>query len=79
MHSTLVIKTLRIAKWNANGVLNHTSEIIQFLQVTNIDILLEAETQFTDRTVVKILNYSIYHCNHPDGGAAIIIRTTLQQ
>ena len=32
--------------------------------------------------VVKIPNYSIYHCNHPDGtthgGAAIIIRTTLQ-
>jgi len=32
--------------------------------------------------VVKIRNYSIYHCNHPDGtdngGTAIIIRTTLQ-
>jgi len=32
--------------------------------------------------VVKIPNYSVYHCNHPDGpahgGAAIIIRTALQ-
>jgi len=32
--------------------------------------------------VVKIPSYSIYHCDHPDGtahgGAAIIIRTTLQ-
>jgi hypothetical protein len=32
--------------------------------------------------VIKIPNYSIYHCNHPDstahGGAAILIRKTLQ-
>jgi len=77
-----VEKTLRIAEWNANGLHNHTSEIIQFLHDTNIDILLVAETHFTDRTVVKIPNYSIYHCKHPDGtargGAEIIICTTLK-
>jgi len=48
----------------------------------NIDILLASETHFTDRTVLKIPQYSLYHSNHPDGtahgGAAIIIRTALQ-
>ena len=48
----------------------------------NIDILLASETHFTDRTVLKIPQYSLYHSNNPDGtvhgGTAIIIRTSLQ-
>jgi len=76
------IKTIPIAEWNANGLLHHKLELIQFLQDNKIDVLLVSETHCTIRTVLKIPNYSIYHCNHPDGtahgGAAILIRTALQ-
>jgi hypothetical protein len=82
IHPTLAIKTLRIAEWNTNGLSNHKSELNQFLQDNNIDVLLVSETHSTDRTVLKIPNYSIYHCNHPNGtahgGAAILIRKALQ-
>jgi len=75
------IKTIRIAEWNANGLLNHKLELIQLLQDKKIDILLVSETHCTTRRVLKFPNYSIYHCNHPDGtahgDAAIIIRTAL--
>jgi len=59
------IKTIRIAEWNANGLLHHKLELIQFLQDNKIDVLLVSETHCTIRTVLKIPNYSIYHCNHP--------------
>ena len=76
------IKTIRIAEWNANGLLHHKLELIKFLQDNKIDVLLVSETHCTIRTVLKIPNHSIYHCNHPDGtahgGAAILIRTALQ-
>jgi hypothetical protein len=76
------IRTIHIAEWNANGLLNHKLELMQFLQDNKIDVLLVSETHFTGRTVPKIPNYSIYHCNHPDGtahgGAAILICKALQ-
>jgi exonuclease III len=75
-------KTIRIAEWNANGLLRHKHELIQFLQDNKTDALLVSETHCTTRTVLKIPNYSIYRCNHPDGtahgGAAIHICTALQ-
>jgi len=78
----LPVNTLRITQWNANGLANHKPELHQFLRDPNTDILLISETHFTDRTVFKLPGYSTYHCNHPDGtahgGAAILIRTTLQ-
>jgi exonuclease III len=78
----LAVNTLRITQWNANGLANHKPELHQFLRDPNTDILLISETHFTDRTVFKLPGYSTYHCNHPDGtahgGAAILIRTTLQ-
>jgi len=61
------IKTIRIAEWNANGLLHHKLELTQFLQDNKIDVLLVSETHSTSRTVLNIPNYSIYHCNHPDG------------
>jgi exonuclease III len=76
------IRTIRIAEWNANGLLNHKIKLMQFLPNNKIDVLLVSETHFTDRTVLKIPSYTIYHCNHPDGtahgGAAVLIRTALQ-
>jgi exonuclease III len=63
------VKSLCIAEWNANGLANHKLELIQFLHDNNIDILLASETHFTDRTVLKIPQYSLYHSNHPDVSA----------
>lgn len=75
-------KSLRIAAWNANGLINHTQEIILFLEMNKIDILLISESHATVRTVVKIPYYTVYYANHPDGsahaGSAIIIKTSLQ-
>jgi len=76
------INSLRIAAWNANGLLNHKPELIQFLHDTNTDIVLISETHFTNKTVFKIPNYIVYHCNHPNGsahgGAAVIVRAALR-
>jgi hypothetical protein len=73
--------SLRIAAWNSNGLFGHKHELEQFLYDSKIDILLVAETHFTDRSIFKIPRYATYHCNHPDGtahgGAAILIRNPL--
>jgi exonuclease III len=78
----MAIKTIRIAEWNANGLLHHKLELIQFLQDNKIDVLLVSETHCTTRTVLKLPNYSVYRCNQPDGTAhgstAIHIRSALQ-
>lgn len=75
------IKSIRIAEWNANGLTNHKTELINFLHDQKIDVMLVSETHFTERTFFRIPHYSIYHTNHPDGtahgGAAIIIRNSL--
>ena len=74
--------SLRIAAWNANGLLNHVQEITLFLNINKIDILLISESHSTERTVIKIPYYTVYHANHPDGtahgGSAIIIKSTLK-
>jgi hypothetical protein len=73
--------SLRIAAWNSNGLTGHKYELELFLNNSKIDILLVAETHFTDRSVFKIPHYAIYHSNHPDGtahgGTAILIRNHL--
>lgn len=73
--------SLRIALWNANGLVNHKVELQYFLLMHKIDIALISETHFTTKTVFKIPNYKIYHTPHPDdtahGGAAVIIRNSI--
>lgn len=73
---------LKIVVWNANGLCNHAQEIQLFLQNNEIDIMLVSETRFTNKSHIKIQNYSIYNTNHPDGtahgGTAIIIRNGIK-
>lgn len=75
-------QSLRLALWNANGILAKQSEVQLFLKINNIDILLVAETHFTNRSYMKIPYYDIYHTEHPDGtahgGTAIIIRSSIK-
>jgi exonuclease III len=69
-----MVKFLRIALWNANGLILHKEEIILFLKEQHIDILLISDSY------IKIPNYRVYHTNHLDGtahgGTAILIKHT---
>lgn len=73
---------LKIAEWNANGMSLHAHEIKTFIIDNNIDVLLVAETHFTNKNHLKIPKYNIYHTNHPDntahGGTAVIIRSSIK-
>ena len=50
--------------------------------MNKVDILLISESHATNRTVIKIPNYTVYYANHPDGrghgGSAIIIKNSLR-
>lgn len=73
---------LKMVLWNANGFIQHQQEIQAFLYNENVDILLIAETHFTQRSYPKLQNYFIYHTNHPSGaahgGTAIIIKKNIK-
>lgn len=72
---------IKIALWNANGILNHTNEIELFIRMNKIDIMLISETHATDRTYLNIIGFKCIFANHPSnkafGGAAIIIKASL--
>lgn len=72
----------KIAMWNANGLHQHSQEIKAFILNQNIDIMMVAETHFTERNYINIPNYKVYSTNHPDGkargGTAIIIRDNIR-
>jgi exonuclease III len=75
-----MVKFIRVALWNANGMKQHQKEIKIFLAHNQIDVLLISETHFTKRTCFSIPYYKIYTTNHPDGtahgGTAIVIKHT---
>uniref|UniRef100_A0A6M2DG86 Putative rna-directed dna polymerase from mobile element jockey n=1 Tax=Xenopsylla cheopis TaxID=163159 RepID=A0A6M2DG86_XENCH len=77
----MAVKIIKIALWNANGLLNHKNEVEVFLKTNSIDILLISETHFTDKTYFKIPYYNFYHTYHPDGkshgGTAILIKNNI--
>jgi hypothetical protein len=50
-----IIKLLKPAIWNANGLSRHIQEIKTFII-----------THFTDRSYIKIPNYQIYDTKYPD-------------
>lgn len=74
-------KFLKIALWNANGLLQHKDEIKIFLDHNAIDILLVSETHFTDRNYFRIPHYNAYFTNHPDNtahaGSGILIKQNI--
>lgn len=73
---------LKIATWNANGILQHVRELDLFLTNEEIDICLISETHLTEKQTIKILGYSFYHTPHPAdtarGGSAILIKSNIQ-
>lgn len=73
---------LKIAVWNANGLMNHLLELKTFISINEIDIALISETHFTKKNFAKIDGYDIHTTNHPAGtargGTAIIVRSDIK-
>ncbi len=74
--------SLRVATWNANGLVHNKLELENFLHQEKIDIMLVSETHFTSATVLRIRDYRVYSTHHPSnkarGGAAVIIRHSIK-
>jgi len=72
---------LRIATWNANGIIPHILELEIFLRKEKIDICLISETHTTKQSYIKINEYDCYHTPHPSnkarGGTAVLIRKNI--
>lgn len=69
---------LQISSWNANGISNKKSTLIQFLYDRQIDIMLLNETKLKRRDKLKIRGYTVLRKDRPNderaGGVAILIR-----
>jgi hypothetical protein len=81
-HETEIMANfLRLALWNANGLIQHAEELKTFISLHNTDVMLISETHFTEKCYLKLLNYTVYHTNHPAGtargGTAIIIQNSI--
>ena len=72
---------LRIMAWNANGVLQHQSELQVVLDIEKIDVCLLSETHLTNEQNIKFKGYNVYLTNHPQntakGGSAVIIKENI--
>jgi hypothetical protein len=59
---------LQLALWNANGLpTRRITENTSFS--TKHDLMLISETHFTDKSYLRLPNYTVYHSNHPAGTA----------
>ena len=76
------MRTLRIALWNANGLMKHKLELEAFLKLYDIQIILISETHFTVKNYFKIFGYKVYSTNHPSGrahgGTAILVKSNIR-
>jgi exonuclease III len=52
-------KFLKLAVWNANGLIQHRDELKMFLYIHDIDVMLISETHFTEKSYIRIPQYTI--------------------
>lgn len=73
---------LKIALWNARGLVNHGPEIATFIRLHDTDVMLISEAHYTERSYFRIQGYTIYNTKHPSGGghagSAIIIKNNIK-
>jgi hypothetical protein len=67
---------LHLSLWNANSLIQHAEELKTFISLHNIEIMLLSETHFTEESYLKLLNYTVYHTNHP-AGTEIILKISI--
>lgn len=74
-------EALRIAAWNANGLLQRIHRGV-FFGDEKVDICLISETHLKRESYPKIKGYKIYHTIRPDkigkGGSAVIIKENIK-
>uniref|UniRef100_A0A0A9XZ61 Putative RNA-directed DNA polymerase from transposon X-element n=1 Tax=Lygus hesperus TaxID=30085 RepID=A0A0A9XZ61_LYGHE len=74
--------TLRIATWNANGLVQNIKELEIFLNQEKIDICLISESHLTRTSYANIKGYNMYRSVHPAdrarGGSAIFIKGNIK-
>jgi len=70
---------LNICSWNANGIKNRLSELIEFLNRFKIDILMVNETKCTSSVKLKIRNFTCVRKNRENsaGGVAMFIKNNV--
>lgn len=64
-------KGLRIATWNANGLLMDKQELEIFLNMQQIDICLVSQSHLTKESYLKFKSYRAYHTARPDYQAKV--------
>jgi hypothetical protein len=74
---------LQLALWNTNRLHQHAEELKIFLSLRNIGNKLTSETHFTDKSYLRLPNYTDYHSSHSagtarDGSAIIIIKSSIK-
>jgi exonuclease III len=73
-------KFLKLAVWDANGLIQHRDELKTFLYTHDIDVMLISETNFTEKSHIRIPKYTLHHTNHPAGttwgGTAVILKNS---
>jgi exonuclease III len=74
-------RKLKIATWNANGLLGKLQDLKVFLKMHDTDILTISETKLLNSDNVKIEGYNILRkqrdTNTRGGGVAIILKTDI--
>ncbi|CAK9813136.1 Probable RNA-directed DNA polymerase from transposon BS [Anthophora plagiata] len=70
---------LILCSWNANGIRNKISDIIEFLNRFKIDMLLINETKLSDKETLKIRKYNCERFSRPNaaGGVLILIKNNI--
>jgi hypothetical protein len=63
---------LQLTLWNANDLTQHTDEPKTFISIHNIHIMLISEMHFTDKSYLKLPNYTVCHTTNPAATAIII-------
>lgn len=58
---------LKIAIWNANGLLQRLQELKVFINTNKVNVLLISEIHFTVKSFIKIPFYNVYSTKHPSG------------
>jgi hypothetical protein len=61
---------------------HNTEELTTFISIHNIDIMLISELHLTEKSYLKLSDYTAYHTNHPartaPGGTAIILKNCIK-
>jgi hypothetical protein len=75
---TRIKSKVMLVKTSEDRLIQHSEELRTFISLHNIDVMLISETHFKEKSYLKLLNYTVYHIDHPvgtaRGGTAIIVK-----